>query len=1405
MDLSNLSVKDLSSRIKRLEEIDRVLNDSNRTKLSRRLAVEQYRGDLAEYNVVSLEEPSALKKAVGIALALLGITLMAKIWASVSDSGSGNGKSSSGGSSGTTKAIEKAMDSGLTNSKVGALKQERKAVEDYLKQSIFIDPAKQKEQIDLFWKKIEEVNHQKVEAFYELSLLLGQVNRGVAYREIYKDPSKFKSGIDTLAKMTGVVKMVSEDLVKKLSTVITQLNEPVNKLDVSFVELMEVMLADVANKVRAAGWSVDAKKGENGNIIEPSQVAKISGDNRKIYEAELKQLGSSLTALRDNFKRVPDPKPQDIAAAAQGMVKIFGDGKKETDITRAFDDFIKQYESVILGSAQVVKSLNDEQSSIANKRNDPNISANIALGIKAKDNPSDPNFVYYRLDCILTNINDYLKFCSRVLNTMKNLDQLFSTNESAFVKSTSFFLALDTEIKKATGGQNGVEDLAKVAKESYDPYEIAASQLFSIVPRRQISIESNATTGTLEHFDEFEFSSWVDNVSQKWLGEDVQLSWSTESLNQVAEYCRAVGIETQSTFEDTFYSRGLALEDLSKAKKFGILLAILASFGGLFALWKHFRNKDKADAGAVGSVGETTAAVETNSEKIAEGSKDIADQIRQMKFTGPDAERNLKAVKHLKQAVQKLVGKPGTQEEEDKQVLEFFEVVGKGKANAIYVEMAKNGHLHILSSRFIAEGPFGQGNSDKATYQNFFTVVNSLASYLPKLSHRAITMAETYVAIVNDLATKSELDKSSLDECKQKWQTALDTNKAELDGFLKALEEAEALCKLEAKSQELKKDHERIRDVISAIRSQFERLDASKISDQNAISDGVKALSECGPQMEAFVTTWADIGSKAHGSGGLDLDTLEKRSNDVKGLTDKLEKARTLFTESKTKNPDLLKDQKDADLLTTMGNGTKGAVDGLSGLSSVGRGVERNIDNFRLKMEAIKEATEDMVKAMNLRSKVATESMDSAFTRLRLPPGLSLEVFADDTYMDMTDGEYLGSFELLSDDLDRLDQDTLEVEQWVERIRLRRSISQEDARYIEQFCPGLLTNKRPLATFTKFPSGTNLQISLEEGGALATGMKVAVFAALAALVVRGAMWMKTRFENSSNSLAAIKNYQEEIEKATKRTDAQSVSLRQLLEGDNIADRELDLADGFKFKTKGGESAIHDLRDECIRKEMANRNWDKNAKMESAIDSNGAIHKMFMPVQTFVLENIEVVVKTLDQVKSQVKGGSGTVTQTSATQWKGIDALQSAVGGGNITGIDACAASIKSMIETADGAQPSTKADSLTYADLDKKRVELMKSFKDIDKSVIKKLDKLLDKAKGLETSAASGQGDDAQRQAAKDSAKAAQENVKSLQSLVAAHSGATEIYKQFYEAFLAGLNRYGKLMTEIQKKATSSK
>lgn len=1371
------------------------------------MAVEQYRGDLAEYNVVSLEEPSALKKAVGIALALLGITLMAKIWASVSEGGSGNGKSSSGGSSGTTNAVSQVINNTMTNSNIGALKQERKKVDDYLKQKIFPHSPKQKDQIDLFWKKIEEVNSNKVEAVYELSLLLGQVNRGVAYREIYKDPAKFKSSIDTLAKMTDVVKTISDDLVKKLSTVITQMSDPVNIVDVSFVELMEVMLTDITNKVKAAGWGTEARYDENKNVIEQSQVAKISGDNKKLSDGELKKLESSLTALRDNFKRNPDPKPEDIAAAAKGMVKIFGDGKGETDTSKAFDVFIKQYESVILGSANVVKTLTDEQKSIGGKRQDPTVAANIALGMKAKDDPADPNFVYYRLDCILSNITAYLKFCSRVLHTMKSLDQLFSANESGFIKSIDFFYNLDQEIMAATGVKKGVEDLAKVAKESFDPYEIASTQLYSIVPRRQISIESNGAATAQGHFDEFEFSNWIDSVSQKWIGNDVSLSWSTESLNQVAEYCRAVGIETQSSFEDTFYSRGLALEDLSKAKKFGILLAILASFGGLFALWKHFRNKDSGNSESVGSVGETVAAVETNVEKIAEGSKDLADQIRHMKFTGPEAEaaRNLKTVKHLRQGIQKLVGTKGSEEDEIKMIVEFFDAVGKGKVNAIYLKMAENEYLGALGSRFVAAGPFGKGNTDKEVYKKFFTICNTLASYLPKLSHRAIAISDAYVKNLAKLSTTTQLDKTTLDECKQSWQAALDTNKSELDGFLKALEEAEQLCQLDPKAQELKDQHVRIREVISVIRGEFERLDSSKITDQHVIADGVKTLSECSGEMRNFVDTWKEIGTKSHSTGGLDLETLEKCSKQIKGAEESIKKIGELFAETKTNTPDLLKDQKDADIVSIMGNGTNGAVNGLLGLSNISQGVVRNIANFCDKMNHVKDATDDLIKAMDLRRGEALESMDNRFSRLRLPPGLSLEVFEDDSYMNMTDDNYLESFELLSNDLDRLDQDTLEVEHWVERIRLRRSISQEDARYIEQFCPGLLTNKRPLATFTKFPSGTNLQISLEEGGALAKGMKIAVFAALAALVVRGAMWMKTRFENSSNSLAAIKNYQEEIEKATKRTDAQSVSLRQLLEGDQIADRELDLSDGFKFRTKGGESAIHDLRDECIRKEMANRNWDKNARMESAIDPEGEIHKMFMPVQTFVLENIEVLTKSLDQVKSQVKGGSGTVSQTSATSWKGIEALQREVGGGNIIGIVACADAIKAMVDNASGAQPNTKVDSLTYADLDKKRVELKKSFKDIDKSVINKLDELLDRANGLESSAASGKGDDAQRQAAKNSAKAAQADIKSLQSLVAAHSGATEIYKQFYEAFLAGLNRYGKLMTEIQKKATSAK
>lgn len=1382
MDLSNLSVKDLSSRIKRLEEIERVLNDSNRTKLSRRLAVEQYRGDLAEYNVVSLEEPSALKKVVGIALALLGITLMAKIWASASDGGSGNGKSSSGGSASTAKAVTTYNDVSSILSEE-ELKQDKQKADKYLKDQVFTDPATQSQFITEFWNSYKGGGN-----YYVGALLLGKVGKGLPYREVYKKPEEFKKHIAAFEKSVSALEAMVDYVVTMPGIIKGQLDTN---------GMSDKVKIDVANKTKAvldtlkAGFSVIADTPHEGEA-----------DDSEVVKNMLNVVRESLVAVSDNFKPKNDASLDDIKKAADGLMKIFGtDGT--SDATKTFDAFIASYEKHVLGSTNTQKSINDAVAELTKMQNDAEIAAKLKLGQSASD-PSDPNKIYSFYNNTIKTVGFMAKTCARLVSIFANLDKMFVASEKSFASASRVVKHVNDLIKSEAGTKENIGKLS-VARESFDPYEIASTQLYSIVPRRQISIESNGAATPQGQFDEFEFSNWIDNVSQKWIGNDVSLSWSTESLNQVAEYCRAVGIETQSSFEDTFYSRGLALEDLSKAKKFGILLAILASFGGLFALWKHFRNKDSGNSESVGSVGETVAAVETNVAKIAEGSKDLADQIRHMKFTGPEAERNLKTVKHLRQGIQKLVGTKGSEEDEIKMIVEFFDAVGKGKVNAIYLKMAENEYLGALGSRFVAAGPFGKGNTDKEVYKKFFTICNTLASYLPKLSHRAIAISEAYVKNLTKLSTTTQLDKTTLDECKQSWQAALDTNKSELDGFLKALEEAEQLCQLDPKAQELKDQHVRIREVISVIRGEFERLDSSKITDQNVIADGVKTLSECSNEMKNFVETWKEIGTKSHSSGGLDLETLEKCSKQIKGAEESIKKIGELFAEAKTNTPDLLKDQKDADLVSIMGNGTNGAVNGLLGLSNISQGVVRNIGNFCDKMDHIKSATEDLVKAMNVRSGASTESMDNRFSRLRLPPGLSLEVFEDDSYMNMTDDNYLESFELLSSDLDRLDQDTLEVEHWVERIRLRRSISQEDARYIEQFCPGLLTNKRPLATFTKFPSGTNLQISLEEGGALATGMKVAVFAALAALVVRGAMWMKKRFENSSNSLAAIKNYQEEIEKATKRTDAQSVSLRQLLEGDQIADRELDLSDGFKFRTKGGESAIHDLRDECIRKEMANRNWDKNARMESAIDPKGEIHKMFMPVQTFVLENIEVLTKSLDQVKSQVKGGSGTVSQTSATSWKGIEALQREVGGGNIIGIVACADAIKAMVDNAGGAQPNTKVDSLTYADLDKKRVELMKSFKDIDKSVINKLDKLLDKAKGLESSAAAGKGDDAQRQAAKDSAKAAQEDIKSLQSLVAAHSGATEIYKQFYEAFLAGLNRYGKLMTEIQKKATSAK
>lgn len=1199
----------------------------------------------------------------------------------------------------------------------------------FLTEEVFKGDAKAADKAKLAYEAFEKSDPIK------LALYMGNEHRGITPRKVFGDYEKLKKF--TLA-CTVWVKLVTDGV-----AIVTY---DLSNLSTAFTQDDQAKFDEVAKKIQDFQAKVLSETHAN--------ISDDGGDSDNT-------MATTIASINESFREDPD---LDIDQAAANLKKLLDDSQTAGLI----DDFNKSFAKLVSDKDAILKKLEAERGRLEKQQQ--------AVTADKKD------------PAAFKTAADLCKGLTRLVNVLSNADKTFSNILKGLGNAKKVAAGIVEYIRKKGKNDDGTAMTKEFTAESYRDDVVAIEELLSRLPTRGISTESFAGEKA-KHIDLFEFAEQVNGISDYIKGDRVDIGWSMESLAGVRAYCTMTGIKTLSSFNDNFVDRGLAIEDLSMAKKIGAVLAIIASFGGLYALWKRYKSsKDGAgDSAATAEVSSSHQNATETVNTIAAEADDLATQIEKMSFTGEDADKNRKAVLKLSAAFRTI----GINEdaENHKKLAEVIRVMGKEKMDGVFAKMAEYDNLGVLGSEFVVKGPVGKG-ANQAHFTEFFKKCETVTAFLKALAKSAVESCDVYDTVVKKLG-EATVSKTDVAEA----MAIVNKHKEDLkdDNLTQAIADFEKYAGVNTEGMGI---NQQMRALLGVIRDQFQPSKEPK-----NIAAGVAELVKAQGEMAAFQQTFSELRSEVTTDSGLRLETMDKKNAHFK--TETFQKAVATANENLKKLEGLSDQEKD--LVNHLASQVHNRINACKDASAIVGGVNQNVSGFVRRIVNLENGMKQLSEAFTIvgGGSVSNEAYREIYDAVRLPPGLSLEVFDDDSYLEFTDDEFDEDLEHLEEDANLLLGDAIAVEQWVEDIRKARGICGRDVLAVEHYCPGLITERRPINTFTSFRSGTNYHLSLEEGSKLATGMKIAAVVALAALAVRSAMWLKKKYEMSTNSLSAISHLKDDLDKKIKNADAKAVQLRQLCETEGVKKQEIDVGDGIKFNTGSAESEIKALRDKCIAKALQAKGWNK--LMEEAIDPSSNIFKVYEPLRVFVHQNLDPMNKTMEQVKAQMNGGQGGVSAVQDTEWKGINDLERAVGGG-IVGLEACAGQIETMTNAlkADGATPKNDAKDMTWDGSMKSREAINKQVDGNDTSVEKTLEKFLKNAQDLET-AATKKGGSGETNGAVESARSAQANLKQLKLAVAQFAGLSMIYLNYYQALDQAVGYYDNYITAAIKKCKSDK
>lgn len=666
------------------------------------------------------------------------------------------------------------------------------------------------------------------------------------------------------------------------------------------------------------------------------------------------------------------------------------------------------------------------------------------------------------------------------------------------------------------------------------------TEFTQIVPSEVESVDI-FTPITADELDVFQFHQELEDAHGT--GSTI----TTESFNYLKRKANRHHIELKPIYRRTLLAQSISTESLS----LGVMIAGLGVLTALSALtyflWSKFLNNDKMEATAAATSDQITKAEEStdNLAKRIENQAQVVETLNKMFQEHAKTQSGTDRDNATKEALRKANAVLASEVSEA--------VVKDTSFQQDYLNVFNNHKPSVAKLLITIAHHTAKHNADKPMYnwvrskliQEKIKVISD-ASYMQSL-------ASTFIAIQKNLRTTQSLMLGIVNTLNTNMQAITRGD----DGAEKVVDDAIAKVKtnmLHGQDLDTLSNAENINFFTDNVANELQKALTSLLDNAPDLTtaDGltkaavdIKALADPMPQdaklEEDPITEFLEF-QKSH-SNLISLFTnndpgqtkvIENLGRDHKNFQSACGELQNKLKSVETSAPAIGQVSQLIEALAKYSQGTKRQIDFMIAWYGM---IGRLTLNTGAAAAKIKKLTDSLgglftkINAADEATKADPVSTDSYHAPL-LPTlrGVDLEAFNEVDFTAIPDHEYPEYLDALNDEIKQMNDEATRVQELKDYLNAEGLVSQHTIIELEQYFPGLTTRRMPLATFTKFPSKTNLAIAMEDAGLAATAAGVAVIAAVAALSFKMGQWLLERFRRTRDDVAAITGLSDSIKK-----------------------------------------------------------------------------------------------------------------------------------------------------------------------------------------------------------------------------------------------------------------------------------
>ena len=665
------------------------------------------------------------------------------------------------------------------------------------------------------------------------------------------------------------------------------------------------------------------------------------------------------------------------------------------------------------------------------------------------------------------------------------------------------------------------------------------TEFTQIVPSEVESVDI-FTPITADELDVFQFHKELEDAYGT--GSTI----TTESFNYLKRKANRHHIELKPIYRRTLLAQSISTESLSLGMTIAGLGVLTALSALTYFLWAKYLNSDKMEATAAATSDQITKAEEStdNLAKRIENQAQVVETLNKMfqdhAKTQGGTDRDNAAKEALRKANAVLAS-------------EVSEAVVKDTAfQQDYLNVFNNRKPSVAKLLITIAHHTAKHNSDKPMYN---WVRSKLIQEKVDVISNANTMqglASTFIAIQKNLRTTQSLMLGIVNTLNTNMQAITRGD----DGSEKIVEDAITKVKtnmLHSQDLDTLSNAENINFFTQGVTDSLQKALTSLLDNAPDLTtaDGltkaavdIKALADPMPQdtelkedaitkFLAFQQSRSNLISLFTNNDPGQTKVIENLDRDHKNFQSACGELQNKLKSVETSAPAIGQVSQLIEALAKYSQGTKRQIDfmiawyGMIGRLTLNTGaaaakIKKLTDSLGTLFSAI-----DAVDTRVEQTPTSTESYHVPLPNLR---GVDLEAFNEVDFTAIPDHEYPEYLDALNDEIKQMNDEATRVQELKDYLNAEGLVSQHTIIELEQYFPGITTRRMPLATFTKFPSKTNLAIATEDAGLAATAAGVAVIAAVAALSFKMAQWLLERFRRTRDDVAAITGLSDSIKK-----------------------------------------------------------------------------------------------------------------------------------------------------------------------------------------------------------------------------------------------------------------------------------